>query len=376
MRPSLEPVRSSSRGACAVADGLIACDSARKLDAVVLALRRVVVPSLALSFGACAGARPDATLHVAPPRASSPRLEAARPLQASVSAPARGDGAPAGHDEHEAHDDDGPPSVPAAPSAAPAGGLVCNPQAAFEWLERKSYIPVKAKKKEHERALRYRTETYGYVKGFGEPSWSAVHAKDEAVSVTVFGLSTTLHRKLVPALRCVEAEIQASCGAFPYKPAALSGLRDKNTYRGGEVTNHLYGIALDIDPLLNSCCGCVKKWQASALCKKKAKSIWERMSMPKCWVDAFEKYGFYWLGHDKLQDTMHFEFLADPSQIMVPASAAKTPASAAKAPADAAQASAAAAQASEAAAKASAGGASGATTAVTSASSDAKLASP
>jgi len=35
--------------------------------------------------------------------------------------------------------------------------------------------------------------------------------------------------------------------------------------------------------------------------------------MPYCWVEVFESYGFYWLGRDKLQDTMHFEFLGDPA---------------------------------------------------------------
>jgi hypothetical protein len=144
-------------------------------------------------------------------------------------------------------------------------------------------------------------------------------------------LPVTVHKKIVPAIKCAEAEIKATCGSTPYTPTALSGIRDKNTYRAGEVTNHLYGIALDIDPLLNSCCGCVAKWQKSPLCKKKAATIWERMSMPKCWVDAFEKYGFYWLGHDKLMDTMHFEFLADPDQIMVvPASSSSPKAIAAK----------------------------------------------
>ncbi len=194
---------------------------------------------------------------------------------------------------------------------------VCNPQQAFDWLNRQSYIPVKTKKKEHERALKFRTETYGRVKGYGDASWNTTLARDAAVDVTVFGLPVRVHQKIVPALRCVEAEIKSACGAMPYTPGVLAGIRDKNTYRAGEVTNHLWGIALDIDPLLNSCCGCVKKWQQSPLCKKKAKTIWERMSMPKCWVDAFEKYGFYWLGHDTLKDTMHFEFLADPDKIMV-----------------------------------------------------------
>jgi hypothetical protein len=38
--------------------------------------------------------------------------------------------------------------------------------------------------------------------------------------------------------------------------------------------------------------------------------------MPECWVHAFERYGFYWLGHDVLRDTMHFEFLGDPARIV------------------------------------------------------------
>ncbi|MBI2393856.1 MAG: M15 family metallopeptidase [Deltaproteobacteria bacterium] len=272
--------------------------------------------TLAVAWLACAApaGKPAAPRPTAPPIAASsaPHLEAS---PAASHAP----------DEHDEHDDDDepPPVAPSASIVAPATAAACNPQQAFEFLERKSYIPVKTKKAEHDKALKFRTQNYGWVKGFGEQSWNPTPAKANAVAITVFGLPITVNKKIIPALRCVEAEIQSSCAAFPYKPGVLSGLRDKNTYRAGEVTNHLYGIAIDIDPLLNSCCGCVKKWQASPLCKKKAKTIWDRMSMPKCWVDAFEKYGFYWLGHDKLQDTMHFEFLADPDQIMVTPGAAK-----------------------------------------------------
>ena len=45
------------------------------------------------------------------------------------------------------------------------------------------------------------------------------------------------------------------------------------------------------------------------------------MAMPKSWVAIFERFGFYWLGHDVLQDTMHFEFLGDPGKIAEPAPA-------------------------------------------------------
>ncbi len=201
------------------------------------------------------------------------------------------------------------------PTVEPPKVPVCQAQAAFEFLMRKNYAPVKFKKAEFDKSLEWRTKHYGYVKGFGEKSWNATKPKDHSVAITIFGLPVTVHEKIVPALRCAEAEIEASCKSTPYTPQTLSGLRNKNTYKGGEVTNHLYGIALDLDPMLNSCCGCTKKWQASPLCKIKGE-IWDRMSMPKCWVEAFEKYGFYWLGHDTLQDTMHFEFLADPDLVM------------------------------------------------------------
>ncbi len=207
----------------------------------------------------------------------------------------------------------------ASTSAAPPKP-VCLPQSAQPFLVRASYWPASQHVKEHQRSLRYRTEHYGYVKGFGEASWSATTPKKETVSTRFFGLPVELHRAVVPALACVEAELKVACSATPYTPGALAGLRDRNTYRGGEVTNHLYGIAIDIDPQKNPCCSCVKPWRDSPLCKKKTNDPYARMAMPRCWVDTFEKYGWYWLGHDRLQDTMHFEFLGDPSAIMgVPA---------------------------------------------------------
>ena len=136
------------------------------------------------------------------------------------------------------------------------------------------------------------------------------------------GLPVRMHRKVVPALRCVEEEIKTACVDHPYTPHALAGIRFRNTYRGGEVTNHIYGIAIDVDPAINTCCGCVKPWNEAPACQKPAKTEYDRMAMPECWVHAFERYGFYWLGHDVLKDTMHFEFLGDPDKIVkVPAAA-------------------------------------------------------
>jgi hypothetical protein len=212
------------------------------------------------------------------------------------------------------------PSADSSPDASPrtasaaAATSACNEQQPQDFLVRSNFL--RGGVAALERAIQYRTETYGYFKGFGHAPADAPPPSQYVVSTTFMGLPVQMHRKVVPALRCVEEEIKQSCADHPYKAQALSGIRFRNTYRGNEVTNHVYGIAIDVDPALNTCCGCVKPWNNAPACQKPAKTEYDRMAMPECWVHAFERYGFYWLGHDALRDTMHFEFLGDPDRIV------------------------------------------------------------
>jgi hypothetical protein len=206
-----------------------------------------------------------------------------------------------------------PDASPGATSAA-AGASACNEQEPQDFLVRANFL--RGGSAALERAIQYRTETYGYFKGFGHAAADAPPPTAFVVPTTFMGLPVQMHRKVVPALRCVEEEITRSCTDHPYKAQALSGIRTRNTYRGSEVSNHVYGIAIDVDPSINTCCGCVKPWSNSPRCQKPAKTEYDRMVMPECWVHAFERYGFYWLGHDVLRDTMHFEFLGDPDRIL------------------------------------------------------------
>jgi len=162
-----------------------------------------------------------------------------------------------------------------------------------------------------QRSIRYRTEQYGYYAGFGSRVWNPRPLAHQMRVTKFAGLPLVLHERVIPALRCVEQAIERDCREVPYQPRSLGGARQTNTYFGGDVSNHVYGIALDIDPLDNPCCNCVEPWRSNPRCRGK-KPDWERMAMPQCWVTAFEQYGFYWLGHDELKDTMHFEFLGDP----------------------------------------------------------------
>jgi hypothetical protein len=207
----------------------------------------------------------------------------------------------------------GDASSPVADTAASSSSL-CNEQAPQDFLVRANFL--KGGREALERAIQYRTETYGYFKGFGHAAADAQPPSSYVVSMTFMDLPVKMHRKVVPALKCVEEEIKRACTEHHYKPQALAGIRFKNTYRGGEVTNHIYGIAIDIDPGMNTCCGCVPPWNDAPACKRPAKTEYDRMAMPECWVHAFERYGFYWLGHDRLRDTMHYEFLGDPDRIV------------------------------------------------------------
>jgi hypothetical protein len=211
------------------------------------------------------------------------------------------------------------PAVPATPAEPPS---LCNEQTPHPFLVKAHFDSFNATggtsrewKRLLKEAVRYRTERYGYVEGFGDEAWNASAPADQARVVTFFGVAVSIHRRIAPALSCVETAIRARCSDHPYQPYVLSGLRKRNTYVNGEISNHVYGIALDVDPTRNPCCGCIGEWRASERCQND-KDKFQRMDMPSCWVTEFERFGFYWLGHAKIEDTMHFEFLADPSQIL------------------------------------------------------------
>lgn len=260
------------------------------------------------------------------------RTLAAAPLLLALAAstlPARGDDAKKDNAEAKEAKTEAPKDAAPAPASgkltitlADGKTATCREQSAQPFLIRGNWFPrtndaekVKEGRKLLEQAIRYRTEKYGYFEGYGNPKANRHPPKHYAKSTTFMGLSVQVHSKIIPALKCVEAALKASPAGDEYKPRAMGGIRFHNTYRGVEISNHVYGIAIDIEPDKNTCCGCVAPWNTHPLCKQKDKTVWERMAMPRSWVEAFERFGFYWLGHDVLQDTMHFEFLGDPDKI-------------------------------------------------------------
>ncbi len=202
--------------------------------------------------------------------------------------------------------------------------ILCNEQDAQPMLIRENWTTrvymdrdeMRQRRRVHQNAIRYRTEHYGFFEGFGLPAWNSRTPMQNTEGLRLFDRPIRLNRGVIAAARCAEQEIARTC-TDDYQPRRLSGIRDRNTYHNGEVSNHVYGIAIDLDPRLNTCCNCVKEWRLHPLCQATPETIFERMVMPECWVASFEKYGFYWLGHDRLMDTMHFEFLGDPDHVLI-----------------------------------------------------------
>jgi len=223
---------------------------------------------------------------------------------------------------------------------APPNETACNYQPPQDILIRENFVVrwrmtpevQAAHRQAATRAIRYRTEHYGYFEGFGRSQWNAHTPSQNATRTRFMDLPIRVNEQIVPALACVEEQLRAECASTGYQPHRLSGLRTRNTYHNGEVSNHVYGIAVDVDPRENTCCMCVAQWGDHPLCQREVESIYERMAMPECWVHVFERFGFYWLGRDPLQDTMHFEFLGDPEHILK--SAGPPPAPPAPAPAE------------------------------------------
>lgn len=137
-------------------------------------------------------------------------------------------------------------------------------------------------------------------------------------SCSFMGLPAMLHETACKSLKCVENSIRGTCST-DYQPKALSSWRPANTYRGDEISNHVFGLALDIDPMMNPCCGCKGHWAESERCPKDHQGTGEApigdYVIPNCWIDRFAAHGWYWLGNDpQLRDTMHFEYLAPPNE--------------------------------------------------------------
>ena len=267
--------------------------------------------ALALALAACASRTPAPAAPPAPATPDVPVVIETSPVDA---------GAVALEDVPPPPEDVSPPAD-GVPPPGDAGRSACVEQPPQPFLIRGFYVAGTPGHgaAQHRAAIDYRTRHYGRFESFGAASLNPFPPMHYAVTARFMGLPVRVHRRIVPALACVEREIARACADRPYRPSRLNGIRPANSFHGGELSNHVYGIAIDVDPHRNPCCGCGAAFANHPTCRRPATTPYSRMDIPECWVRAFERYGFYWLGRDRaLRDMMHFEFLGDPDRLPQP----------------------------------------------------------
>ena len=132
----------------------------------------------------------------------------------------------------------------------------CRVQSPQKFLKRRTFVQKgMLNPKKHARAVRYLAENYGHVETEETRRHNSESAHSQATTVQFMGLPISVHEKIAPALHCVEKRIRSTCTrkSRRYTPRAVGGFRTANSYRGAEISNHLFGIAIDIDPDRNPC---------------------------------------------------------------------------------------------------------------------------
>lgn len=209
--------------------------------------------------------------------------------------------------------------------------LVCVPQTYIDSLDTRHYYNYWLKEKNEKKVEKYlqelhrfRATNYGRVEA--EPATHPYNKESVTkfqTETTFMGLKVKLHQKIIHPLKCVEQEIHNNCYG-KYVPRTVSGYRSNSSYKR-VISNHQFGLAIDFDPLNdhthndgNPCCGlsCETQWRTHPICNSHdtaEDSPYNVSLVNECWVKSFEKFGFHWLINFRMHDTMHFEYLADPS---------------------------------------------------------------
>ena len=111
-------------------------------------------------------------------------------------------------------------------------------------------------KKRHRAFTNFRTKNYGYFPGFGDKELNPNNPAHYSQWIEFMGKRVRLNQLVIHPLKCAERAVTKHCRKckedpdypnecevkkkwFPYKPRVVSGLRHRNTYRGGEVSNHV-----------------------------------------------------------------------------------------------------------------------------------------
>lgn len=216
----------------------------------------------------------------------------------------------------------------------PLLAILCVPQAPIDSLDTRHYYQAWLRENNPMKVERYladlhafRARHYGRIEGEQVTyPYNSVPVSAQLADTSFLGLKVRLHRRVIAPLKCVEQEILRNCQSdgTAYVPKVVSGYRSRSSYKR-VISNHQFGIAIDFDPLQdhshdhgNPCCGpsCETSWRTHPICNghdTEHSSPYNVAKVNPCWVESFRKFGFHWLINFRMHDTMHFEYLAEPS---------------------------------------------------------------
>lgn len=137
---------------------------------------------------------------------------------------------------------------------------------------------------------------------------------DRQKTTFFLGLKTMVHREILEDLAAVEerileaAEADPAVAAFIRSLATVEGYNYRRVDGTESLSNHAYGIAVDLIPQSYRGRQVYWRWAENAGVDWYELPQDDRFQIPSAVVEAFERHGFVWGGKWHFFDTMHFEY--------------------------------------------------------------------
>lgn len=139
-------------------------------------------------------------------------------------------------------------------------------------------------------------------------------AWDRQKTIFFLGLKTMVHREILEDLAAVEEAILAAArtdpavAAFVETLATVEGYNYRRVDGTESLSNHAYGIAVDLIPRSYRGLQVYWRWADNAGVDWYELPQHQRFQIPEAVVEAFERHGFVWGGKWHFFDAMHFEY--------------------------------------------------------------------
>lgn len=130
----------------------------------------------------------------------------------------------------------------------------------------------------------------------------------------LFGRTVSVHERIVPNIRRVDAAVAAAAKHDKETAAFLSGIGSLGGYNWREIRGtarrsyHSWGLAVDVQPRRRGNSAIFWEWERDRNPDWMLVPLERRWAPPRAVVDAFEREGFAWGGKWDFYDTMHFEY--------------------------------------------------------------------